>query len=1001
MAQLKTKEAEIEKHLIEVLQSGEGQWKYRPDIKSEDDLWKNIQRILNNRNLDKLDGISITDEEMEQIKMQPPFIGGFYETAEWLVGDNGVAHVSITRNGKKISLVAFGRYDVACNTTVYEVVNQITVKRSGQKDRRLDVTLLINGLPMIHIELKSAPGYKEAFTQIEKYVSEGIFTGVLSTVQVFIAANNADLRYFAANTYLNESFTFNWKDSDGKPVGDIITFASDFLRIPFAHNLVTDYTLMESQERKLIVLRYYQINAIKAINDAASLNQSGFIWHTTGSGKTMTSYKVAHNLLNRRNKIDKVIFIVDRIDLDNQTSTVFRRYAQNDALDIDNTKNTSVLIEKLSEEKRQVIVTTIQKIQAMERDYDDLHKKLMNNNLKPYEEKRYKMLKKIKDLKLAFIVDECHRAVSPREKRNISRFFKQETLWYGFTGTPRINENPYDENADLPRTTETLYGPVLHKYTITDAIDDKTVLDFQIDYYDEGEVPEEYYESKSHMLNVLDIIINKCQLKFGMGVRKPGDNYEAILTVKSIEVAKKYYVLLKQIKNGEEPSVMISDKTKSALVDFPRFAITYSASVDSNKDDSKENNEMMSEAIDDYNEMFGTSFSVENIQAYNNDLGMRLKRDGDRYKERAQQLDIIIVVKRLLTGFDAPYISTLFIDKQPSKPHDIIQMLSRTNRLLDKKKSELHGQIVTFQTKDVYKIAIEKAFAMYGGLKSNVGEPFIRSIDDAYELCTKYLTAVNEIAPTTDAPLSYHAPSEKLEFINKFKKFYHSYTTMKSYCNYDEFIKDNPIDCDDETVEKLLGHYNNLCAELKRDKPDILPADFDSLNFEMVKVESVIMDYYYIIDLIKRYCNGEEQSIDIKESINNFSNTNEKLGEIVKEVYEDILSRDTLVGVDSVEDMIEAKKTERINELLYNFAEEWCVDRKTLTTPALRYTIDRGFDGLGFDKIKGSADYNKYKETHGTALPPFKYYTKLKESLKSLIETDILPIRDNNYTTNT
>lgn len=417
--------------------------------------------------------------------------------------------------------------------------------------------------------------------------------------------------------------------------------------------------------KRLILLRPYQIHAIEAIREASRTGKSGFVWHTTGSGKTLTSYKATRNLLMDIPALDKAIFLIDRKDLDEQTNTSFSSYSQNDSIDVDNTDNVTDLKNKLKSSDRQMIVTTIQKMQI-------LISKRLKEGTPEYN--------RLRGLKIAFVVDECHRAVSPATKRIIERFFGK-SLWFGFTGTPRFPENPYPLMGDLPRTTEELYGACLHKYTIQNAIHDNAVLGFQVEHDGPKDVTDETdssrYENETHMLKVLEVILNKSYHKLGFQNGK-GKTFEGLLTTSSISLAQKYYELLTRVKNGETP-LKIDERIKQVLPDFPKFAITYS--VTENEDGSQVNQEKMKQSLDDYNAMFDTKFDISQITSYNSNLNKRLSRKDPKYKSRNEQLDLVIVVDRLLTGFDAPCMSTIFIDRQPMGPHDLIQAFSRTNRI--------------------------------------------------------------------------------------------------------------------------------------------------------------------------------------------------------------------------------------------------------------------------------------------------------------------------------
>ena len=532
-------EAVIEQKLIEQLIYGDSQWIYRNDLKTEEDLWNNFKYILEQNNKERLNGEHLSDSEFEQVKNQLQF-SSFYKAGEWLVGENGKVMVHVQRDTERLHLVVMNHEHIAGGSSVYEVINQYRAlaDEDSRQNRRFDVTLMINGLPLIHIELKNKQhSYIEGFNQIKKYIGEGKFKGIFSAVQMFVISNGVDTKYFSAasDAELNSKFISGWLDRENNPVSDYLDFAKSVLRIPEAHEMIARYTVLDEDAKRLILLRPYQIHAIEAIRDASKTGQSGYVWHTTGSGKTLTSYKATRNLLMDIPTIDKTIFLIDRKDLDTQTTMAFQAYANNDIIDVDETDNVFDLKRKLKSDDRQVIVTTIQKLQRL------ITKKL---------EEGTSEYNKIKNLKIAFVVDECHRAVTPGTKRELERFFRN-SLWYGFTGTPRFAENAYPQMGDLPRTTEELYGKQLHKYTIQNAIHDNAVLGFQVEHNGPKNMADEtdssIYESEAHMLSVLDVILNKSYHKLGFQNGK-GKTYEGLLTTSSIQMAQKYYDLLKRVK---------------------------------------------------------------------------------------------------------------------------------------------------------------------------------------------------------------------------------------------------------------------------------------------------------------------------------------------------------------------------------------------------------------------------------------------------------------------
>lgn len=698
-------ELEIEKQLITQLVTGESQWTYRDDLKTEEQLWENFFEKLAQNNVALLADYPLTEQEKRQIKNQLNFVS-YYDAAKWLVGENGIAKVEVQREDASLGTIRLSviwRDNIAAGKSSYEVVNQVQREKVNplDQDRRLDVTLLINGLPMIQIELKSPRvAFLDAFHQIKKYDREGKFRGIYSSLQMFVVTNKVDTRYIAAarENKLNKQFLTKWVDKDNQPVTSLTSFAHEVLSIPRAHQMVMQYSVLDDSKKALILLRPYQIHAIEAVQEASRRQESGYVWHTTGSGKTLTSYKVARNLLQIPS-IQKTIFVVDRRDLDQQTTSSFLSYATNDVIDIDEADNTHDLVKRLGSNDKRVVVTTIQKITTMMRKFDQgLYQRDAD---------------KIKELRVAFVVDECHRAVTPQTQKDIKAFFPQ-SLWYGFTGTPIFKENKRQQVGNLAQTTQQQYGDRLHEYTVKEAIHDGAVLGFKVDYRNtlitdksENDIPDTVYEDEEHMLEVLDAIINKSrqQLGFQKGV---GKTYNAILTVKSIPQAQAYYDLLKRVKAGET-RVKVSERVKQVLPDFPKATITYS--VTENEEDSRANQDHMKQVLEDYNQEFDTHFTMADLRGFNTDVNNRLARKQDKYLYRKEQLDLVIVVNRLLTGFDAPCLSTLFIDRKPMQPQDLIQAFSRTNRIFDSSKT--YGHIITFQKPLAFKEAVDNALKLY------------------------------------------------------------------------------------------------------------------------------------------------------------------------------------------------------------------------------------------------------------------------------------------------
>ena len=984
-------ESIIEKNLIDQLVLGDSQWTYRPDLKSEKDLWDNFRYILEQNNKDRLNGQPLSDNEFEQVKNQLQF-SSFYKAGEWLVGENGKVMVHVQRDTEKLHLVVMNHEHIAGGSSVYEVINQYSTLQSDKENgkdnnSRFDVTLMINGLPMIHIELKNkSHPYMEAFNQIKRYIGEGKFTCIFSAVQMFVVSNGVDTKYFSAasDTELNPKFMSGWLDEKNNPVTDYIDFAKSVLSIPQAHEMIARYTVLDEDSKRLILLRPYQIHAIEAIRESSKQGKSGYVWHTTGSGKTLTSYKATRNLLMDIPSIDKTIFLIDRKDLDAQTTLAFQAYANNDLVDVDETENVNDLKKKLKSDDRQVIVTTIQKLQR-------LVTKRLKEDTPEYN--------KIKNLKLGFIVDECHRAVTPATKRELERFFKN-SLWFGFTGTPRFDENSYPQMGDLPRTTEALYCKCLHKYTIMNAIHDNAVLGFQVEHNGPKNIDDEtdskVYENEKHMLKVLDVVLNKSYHKLGFQNGK-GKTYVGLLTTSSIQQAQKYYELLTKVKNGETPLV-IDEKIKQVLPDFPKFAITYS--VSENKDNSMVNQDKMKKSIDDYNKMFGTKFDISQIQSYNGNLNKRLARKDSKYKSRNEQLDLVIVVDRLLTGFDAPCMSTIYIDRQPMGPHDLIQAFSRTNRIFDKNKA--FGQIVTFQAPVLFKECVDNAVKLYsaGGTKESVLAEW-NVVEPAFK---KALSALRVSAEKPE-DIASMSEKEKKIFVKIFQEFDTLFAQLKSFTNYDDsMLKDYGIT--EEEYNDYVGHYKNVVEELKKDPPDgDEPIDeIVDQEYELMAYSNTKIDYEYIISLIQNIVTPSDddenlspeerqKKIDeIKSFVEDLRKDNPKIADIMSTLVSEIENDEEKYKGQSILNVVENMRQDCIDRVITDFCDEWKTSKEDVMYVAENY---RNGAIINESAIKATSNYSEYKESQEKALPKFKYYSKMMTELRKVLEEEIKPLNHN------
>lgn len=895
------------------------------------------------------------------------------------------------------------------------MINQFESDKRAFEDqnRRFDVTLLINGLPMIHIELKNRNHpYMDAFRQIKKYLAEGKFTGIYSTIQMFIVSNGTDTRYIASamDTKLNEQFLTKWVDKENRPVNDYLEFAEEVLSIPQAHKMVTQYTVLDKDKKALILLRPYQIHAIEAVKEASKNRESGYVWHTTGSGKTLTSYKVARNLLQIPS-INKTIFIVDRVDLDQQTSSSFSSYAENDVIEVDETDNVSDLIKKLLSDDRAVIVTTIQKL-------NHVMKRLRGRE----ETKRYQQLTQ---LKVAFIVDECHRAVSPQKKQEIEEFFIH-SLWYGFTGTPIFAENAKKVLGNLARTTEQQYGKRLHEYTVKEAIHDKAVLGFQIEYQStfseeslnrvvakmyaenlldveemdlverEDILPKMVYEEEYHMLEVIRSIVNKSRKKLGFS-KGSGQTYAAILTTSSIAQAQKYYDLFKKVKAGEA-AIKISEETKRVLPDFPKIAITYS--ISENKEASITNQDKMKESLRDYNTEFNTSYTMETIRAYNRNVNDRLARKKEKYLSRAEQLDLVIVVDRLLTGFDAPCLSTLFIDRPPMKPHDLIQAFSRTNRLFDKHKK--YGQIVTFQTPQTFENSVKEALILY----SNGGENDVLAPtwDEAVSAFKEAIKNLKELALTPELVDELNFTLKK-KFAKIFQKLDKTFTSVQVYSEYEDELLGTFFPIQFKEIEEFKGKYVNVLDEIRPEMVDAGPDDLEvDIEYELESIKTEEINYEYILMLIQSFLpqgddayelipkTDQKAVVEVNQYLTDLEKANPKLASLMKQLWHEIQVDPEAYRNQNVSMLLENLIHNTTYELVEEFSDKWQVNEDELEFMVSNYNPKRARQN-GEAELKRTSNYEEYKQKAETPVSKLKYWKSVRQELDELMTEEILPLR--------
>lgn len=1012
-------ESNIEKSLINQLTLGVSQWTYRPDIKNTEQLWANFRTKLNQNNIGVLRGQEITDLEMEQIKAYMAEQGAStYKAALWLAGEHGIAQIPLVREDASlgtVSLMALNNREVAGGHSSYEVINQFSPS-DADRDRRFDVSLLVNGIPLVHIELKNQDHpYMDAFRQIQKYCREGQFCGLFSFVQMFVVSNGTDTKYIASNINgeMGEKFLTSWVDEENKRVNGYLDFAKAALNVPMAHLMVGKYSVIDEANRRQILLRPYQIHAITKVREASRKNNSGYVWHTTGSGKTLTSYTVTKNLLDIPS-IDKTIFLIDRKDLDKQTSDDFRSYAYNDDIDIDKTENTRDLEKKLLSNTRVAIVTTIQKLQNIIRKYS-------SDSL---DATALKKKNNLRNKRIAFVVDECHRTVSPQTKKELDDFFGEPgrpSLWFGFTGTPIFAENKREALGNLARTTEELYGPILHKYTIKEAIHDGAVLGFQIQSMGKGKESlqeialqnnletqdkladmsetdleklvlrrceasnQDLYNNPTHREKVVDYILNRSSGKFNINAGA-GNTFEAMLTCSSIKEAQAYYKLFKEFKNRGK----IKEGILSKLPDFPKVAITYT--VGENEDGAQVNQKEMAEALKDYKEMFPKApADISDLNAYNADLNKRLARKESRYRRREEQLDLVIVVDRLLTGFDAPCLSTIFLDRPPMKPQHLIQAFSRTNRIFNATKR--YGQVVTLQYPLEYSKKIDEALLLYSnGGASEVSAPAWKTIKHDLKQAAQELKGLT--ISSEDIDESSPESIEKIKFfVRAFQKVDRLLSSAQVYDEFEDEEERNSLGITVQKLQSMAGLYQNAREKIKKeggDDPNPLMLDLD---YELEAVKSFEVNYNYLMNLIQTFVPNEKTTekteIDpkadarVKKFIELYKRSNTAIGEIIEKFWDDLKQEPNNFAGKDVLVIMYSRVREIQDVALQMFSEEWAVPIEELNA------VRDSWNGGEVPELNGN--YDEYSGRHDES--KLRYKHNLRKAAKKLFINTLAPLQ--------
>lgn len=735
----------------------------------------------------------------------------------------------------------------------FQVTRQVTVE--GAYKNRYDVTLLINGLPLVQIELKRRGiELKEAFNQINRYQrhSFGASVGLFQYVQIFVISNGVNTKYYANNKYQSFKQTFYWSQQDNRTITQLEQFTFTFLDTCHVSKMICKYIVLSEAHKILMVLRPYQFFAVEAlIERVKNTNKNGYIWHTTGSGKTLTSFKASQILMSLPN-VKKVVFVVDRKDLDYQTTKEFNSFSKGS---IDGTDNTGALVKQFSDDTK-LIVTTIQKLNTA------ISKKQYMNRMG-----------KLKDERIIFIFDECHRSQFGETHVRIKTFFNNIQM-FGFTGTPIFVDNAV-KNEQGKRTTSELFGECLHKYVITDAIKDENVLKFSVEYIgrykqkDDSKTnldievedidTKEIMESPVRLNKIVDYILDHHNRK------TYNKEFTAMFCVSSIETLIKYYDLFQAKKEAGQHDLRVVTIFSFATNEEDKFANGFIPEELSVVEDVKalygmqaQSREKLDLYIEHYNKMFGTSFSTKDSESfynYYNDISKRIKdRERVDFQDK-DRVDILLVVNMFLTGFDAKKVNTLYVDKN-LKYHGLIQAYSRTNRILNEQKSQ--GNIVVFRN---LKNATDDAITLF----SNKDAKDIIIMQPYEEYVKKFSNAFIEllkIAPTVNSVNDFPSEIEELEFIKAFRELMRLKNVLTTFADFSFDHLSMSEQLFEDYKSKYLDLYDKVKSNHQKEKVSIL----EEIDFELELIHRDEINVAYILKLLANL-KGKDQDKKRKEII--------------------------------------------------------------------------------------------------------------------------------------
>lgn len=947
-------EKNIENRFIEKLCS-EQKYIYRDDIHDRESLERNFREKFQS-----LNKVHLTDAEfgrlMEELTNSDVFV-----SSKRLRERN----TFMREDGTPLQYTLVNIKDWCKND--YEVVNQLRMN-TRYSSHRYDVILLINGLPLVQIELKNLDiSPRRAMQQIVDYkndVGNGYTNSLLCFMQMFIVSNQTNTYYFANNNKAHFNFNasenylpvYRWADEKNNKITNLDDFREAFLAKCKLGEMISRNMVLVASEQKLLMMRPYQIYAVKAIMNCINENRgNGYIWHTTGSGKTLTSFKTA-TLLKDNPEIDKCLFVVDRKDLDRQTREEFNRFQEGC---VEENTNTDALVRRMLSEdySDKIIVTTIQKLGIA---------------LDPQNQRNYKeRLLPIKDMRMVFIFDECHRSQFGENHKAIKEFFPNSQL-FGFTGTPIFEQNASytqitGEEAQY-KTTEDVFQKLLHSYTITNAIDDRNVLRFHVEYFrpedNDGDISE-----TARKQAIVRAILQKHS--HATNERR----FNALFATSSINDAIEYYRLFKRMQDDS--------KTVDNTVEHLNVTCVFTPPAEGNRDIMQLQEDLQQERLDneknpaqkkaalkaiinDYNEQYGTNHSVEEFDAYYQDVQKRIK--DQKYTNQdyphENKIDITIVVDMLLTGFDSKYLNTLYVDKN-LKYHGLVQAFSRTNRILNDTKP--YGNILDFRGQQA---AVDESIALFSGEKDGEAARQVWLVEPASAIKAKFYKAVNNLRNFMNQfNLEFNASEvanlkgddAKAGFINYFKEVQRYKTQLDQYTDLVSGDGANvggvaepsaAYGFTDDEMRAFRGAYLDIAKQLKteRERSDkSVSPEIEDLDFEFVLFASALIDYDYIMELIARYVGQPSVMKMTKEQLVNLICSSSNLLDEREDIIDYIDDLDAK-GVNGkteqeIEQGYELFKKEKFSRAVSSIAENHHLDMDALQTFVNEIAERRIFDG--------------------------------------------------------